>query len=158
MICLCNCCPSALPFYLKHEMLNVEAAARGMFPELHFRLGLLLRSEEERLKAFGAQVRVWLPEPAKSHKDQKKRSHRWLRGGFCVPYVPASLLTSLFGHLQEYVKAASFVLLRLKLRQQVSSSGTTASGSSPGFKFFCMYAFLDKFVEQCPQVRRAAGG
>lgn len=61
--------------------------------------------------------------------------------------------------LEEYVKAASFVLLRLKMRHHYGAEG---SGSSVvgGFKFFCMYAFLDKFVEQCPQVRERerAGG
>lgn len=53
--------------------------------------------------------------------------------------------------LEDYVKVASFVLLRLKMKQQYT--GNEGSGSTLGFKFFCMYAFLDKFVEQCPQVR-----
>lgn len=53
--------------------------------------------------------------------------------------------------LEEYVKVASFVLLRLKMRHHYA--GGEGHGSSPVFKFFCMYAFLDKFVEQCPQVR-----
>lgn len=52
--------------------------------------------------------------------------------------------------LEEYVKTASFVLLRLKMKH--SSSRGDTSGSTPGFKFFCMYAFLDKFIEQCSQV------
>lgn len=52
--------------------------------------------------------------------------------------------------LEEYVKTASFVLLRLKMRHHYG--GGEGSSSTPGFKFFCMYAFLDKFVEQCPQV------
>lgn len=65
--------------------------------------------------------------------------------------------------LEEYVKTASFVLLRLKMRHHsmggsASGGSGTGSGSTPGFKFFCMYAFLDKFVEQCPQVRRTGQG
>ncbi|CAM9301887.1 unnamed protein product [Laminaria digitata] len=39
------------------------------------------------------------------------------------------------------------------MRQQYT--GGEGSGSTLGFKFFCMYAFLDKFVEQCPQVDRS---
>ncbi|CAN0212276.1 unnamed protein product [Scytosiphon promiscuus] len=54
--------------------------------------------------------------------------------------------------LKEYVKTASFVLLRLKMRHHYATEGSSAAG---GFKFFCMYAFLDKFVEQCPQVDRS---
>ncbi|CAM9699705.1 unnamed protein product [Pylaiella littoralis] len=54
--------------------------------------------------------------------------------------------------LEEYVKTASFVLLRLKMRHHHGSDGSSAVG---GFKFFCMYAFLDKFIEQCPQVDRS---
>lgn len=55
--------------------------------------------------------------------------------------------------LEEYVKAASYVLLRLKVRHNYGvGDGGTSSSSAGGFKFFCMYAFLDKFVEQCPQV------
>ncbi|CAM9705501.1 unnamed protein product [Ascophyllum nodosum] len=56
------------------------------------------------------------------------------------------------GALEEYVKAASFVLLRLKMKHHYG--GGEVSSSSPGYKFFCMYAFLDKFVEQCPEVDR----
>lgn len=55
--------------------------------------------------------------------------------------------------LEEYVKAASYVLLRLKVRHNHGvGDGGASSSSAGGFKFFCMYAFLDKFVEQCPQV------
>ena len=54
------------------------------------------------------------------------------------------------GALEEYVKTASFVLLRLKMKHHYG--GGEVSSSSPGYKFFCMYAFLDKFVEQCPEV------
>lgn len=56
--------------------------------------------------------------------------------------------------LKEYIRVASFVLLRLKLRQQMtgSSGSVVGSVSALGFKSFCMYAFLDKFIEQCPQV------
>lgn len=56
--------------------------------------------------------------------------------------------------LGDYVRVASFVMLRLKLRQQVGGASGSGSGSNStlGFQFFCMYAFLDKFVEQCPQV------
>lgn len=53
--------------------------------------------------------------------------------------------------LEEYGKTASGVLLRLKMRHHCA--GGEGSGSAPGFKFFCTYAFLDKFVEQCIQVR-----
>lgn len=55
--------------------------------------------------------------------------------------------------LEEYVKSASFVLLRLKMRHHYGAEGSSGSSAVGGFKFFCMYAFLDKFVEQCPQVR-----
>lgn len=55
--------------------------------------------------------------------------------------------------LEDYVKAASFVLLRLKMRHHYGGDGSSGLTPGGGFKFFCMYAFLDKFVEQCPQVR-----
>eukprot|EP00752_Nemacystus_decipiens_P003733 g3439.t1 len=57
--------------------------------------------------------------------------------------------------LEEYVKSASFVLLRLKMRHYHGADGSSGSSAVGGFKFFCMYAFLDKFVEQCPEVERS---
>lgn len=59
---------------------------------------------------------------------------------------------------KEYIRVASFVLLRLKLRQQFAGNSGSGSSSAPGFKFFCMYAFLDKFVEECQQVSSLFGG
>lgn len=56
--------------------------------------------------------------------------------------------------LEEYVKSASFVLLRLKMRHHYGTESSSGSSGVGGFNFFCMYAFLDKFVEQCPQVMR----
>ena len=47
------------------------------------------------------------------------------------------------------------MLLRLKMRHHYGADSSSGSSAVGGFKFFCMYAFLDKFVEQCPQVRYA---
>ncbi|CAN0104580.1 unnamed protein product [Discosporangium mesarthrocarpum] len=49
--------------------------------------------------------------------------------------------------LMEYVKASSFVLLRMKMQRHSNSAYKE-------YKYFCMYAFLDKFVEQCPSLDR----